>query len=42
MSLLDTLIGIFSDDDTQEAFQQNPEGFLNQTGFSNVTSPPSP
>ena len=38
MSLLDTLIGIFSDDDTQEAFQQNPEGFLNQTGFSNVTS----
>jgi hypothetical protein len=38
MSLLDTLIGIFSDDDTQEAFQQNPEGFLNQNGFGNVTS----
>jgi hypothetical protein len=38
MSLLDTLIGIFSDDETQEAFQQNPEGFLNQNGFGNVTS----
>jgi len=38
MSLLDALIGIFSDDDTQQAFQENPEGFLNQNGFGNVTS----
>jgi hypothetical protein len=38
MSLLDALIGIFSDNDTQQAFQENPEGFLNQNGFGNVTS----
>ncbi|MGH9261220.1 MAG: IniB N-terminal domain-containing protein, partial [Acidimicrobiales bacterium] len=38
MSLLDTLIGIFSDQETNEAFQENPEGFLNQNGFGNVTS----
>lgn len=38
MSLLDTLIGIFSDQETHEAFQENPEGFLNQNGLSNVTS----
>jgi hypothetical protein len=38
MSLLDTLIGIFTDQDQQEAFQENPEGYLNQNGFGNVTS----
>jgi hypothetical protein len=38
MSLFDTLLGIFTDQDTQEAYQQDPEGFLNQNGFGNVTS----
>jgi hypothetical protein len=38
MSLLDTLIGIFSDNDTHQAFQNDPDGFLNQNGFGNVTS----
>ncbi|HET6952704.1 MAG TPA: hypothetical protein VFI47_20150, partial [Acidimicrobiales bacterium] len=38
MSLFDTLLGIFTDNDTQEAYQQDPEGFLNQNGFGNVTS----
>ncbi len=38
MSLLDTLIGIFSDEETNEAFQENPEGFLAQNGFGNITS----
>ena len=38
MSLLDTLMGIFSDQETNEAFQENPEGFLTQNGFGDVTS----
>src|SRR5690606_23077531 len=38
MSLLDTLISIFTDNDTQAAFQEDPEGFLNQNGLGNVTS----
>jgi hypothetical protein len=38
MSLFDTLLGIFTDDDTNTEFNQNPEGFLNQNGLGNVTS----
>lgn len=38
MSLLDTLISIFTDNDTRAAFQDDPEGFLNQNGLGNVTS----
>ncbi len=38
MSLLDALIGIFTDSDTQEAYQSDPEGFLAQNGLVNVTS----
>ena len=38
MSLLDTLIGIFTDNDTQEQFQSDPQGYLNHVGFGNVTS----
>jgi len=38
MSLFDTLLGIFTDDDTHNEFNQNPSGFLNQNGLGNVTS----
>ena len=38
MSLLDTLLGIFNDEDTHNEFNQNPSGFLNQNGHGNVTS----
>jgi hypothetical protein len=38
MSLFDTLLGIFTDDDTNTEFNQDPEGFLNQNGLGNVTS----
>ena len=38
MSLLDTLIGIFSDNSEHEQFSSDPEGYLNQVGLGNVTS----
>jgi hypothetical protein len=38
MSLLDALIGIFTDQDSQEAYQSDPEGYLAQNGLVNVTS----
>lgn len=38
MSLLDALIGIFTNEDNQQAFQSDPEGYLVQNGFANVTS----
>jgi len=38
MSLLDTLIGIFTDNSEHEQFSSNPEGYLNQVGLGNVTS----
>jgi hypothetical protein len=38
MSLFDTLFSIFTDDDTQNEYNQDPEGFLNQNGLGNVTS----
>src|SRR5690606_5719370 len=38
MSLLDTLIGIFSDEEAQEAFQEDPEGYLAQNGLGDITS----
>ncbi|HET6729238.1 MAG TPA: hypothetical protein VFG96_07445, partial [Jiangellaceae bacterium] len=38
MALFDVLFDIFTNDESQEAFQNNPEGFLNQNGLSNVTS----
>src|SRR4029450_3390286 len=38
MSLLDTLIGIFTDNSEHEQFTSNPEGYLNQVGLGNVTS----
>jgi hypothetical protein len=38
MSLIDALIGIFTDADSQEAYQTDPEGYLAQNGLVNVTS----
>ena len=38
MSLLDTLIGIFSSEEEQEAFQADPEGYLAQNGLGDITS----
>jgi hypothetical protein len=38
MSLLDALMGIFTDSDSAEAYQTNPEGYLAQNGLVNVTS----
>jgi hypothetical protein len=38
MSLLDTLLGIFSNSETHEEFQANPEGFLAAQGHGDVTA----
>jgi hypothetical protein len=38
MGLYETLLGIFTDEDTQESYQNDPEGYLNQNGFGNVSS----
>jgi hypothetical protein len=38
MSLLDTLVGIFSNEEDAEAFQADPEGFLAENGLGDITS----
>jgi hypothetical protein len=38
MSLFDTLFGIFTDKDQNDAFQDNSRGFLNEQGLGDVTS----
>jgi hypothetical protein len=38
MALFDALFDLFSNDQSQEAYQDDPQGYLNQNGFGNVTS----
>src|SRR5262245_31189513 len=38
MALFDALFDLFNNQNAQEAYQENPTGYLNQNGFGNVTS----
>jgi len=38
MSFYETLLGIFTDEDEHQQFEDNPEGYLNEHGYGDVTA----